>query len=167
MYTSGSTGAPKGVVVPHANVTRLFAATESWFHFGPDDVWTLFHSPSFDFSVWEIWGPLLHGGRLVVVSHETSRSPGNSGDCWPPKPSPCSIRRRRVPAAGRSGRRLPGRSRVTARRLRWRDPRSADAQRVVRTPRRPETAAGGTCTASPRRTVHVTYRPSTRPRTAV
>ncbi|MFI9523391.1 amino acid adenylation domain-containing protein, partial [Streptomyces narbonensis] len=75
IYTSGSTGTPKGVVVPHANVTRLFAATESSFHFGPDDVWTLFHSPSFDFSVWEIWGPLLHGGRLVVVSHQTSRSP--------------------------------------------------------------------------------------------
>nr|WP_176742718.1 non-ribosomal peptide synthetase [Streptomyces agglomeratus] len=75
IYTSGSTGTPKGVVVPHANVTRLFAATESCFHFGPDDVWTLFHSPSFDFSVWEIWGPLLHGGRLVVVSRQTSRSP--------------------------------------------------------------------------------------------
>ncbi|GAB3898062.1 non-ribosomal peptide synthetase [Kibdelosporangium lantanae] len=75
IYTSGSTGAPKGVQVTHANVTRLFAATEPWFHFGPDDVWTLFHSPSFDFSVWEIWGPLLHGGRLVLVSHETSRSP--------------------------------------------------------------------------------------------
>jgi amino acid adenylation domain-containing protein len=74
IYTSGSTGTPKGVVVPHANVTRLFAATESRFHFGPDDVWTLFHSPSFDFSVWEIWGPLLHGGRLVVVPHEISRS---------------------------------------------------------------------------------------------
>ncbi|MEU8502456.1 amino acid adenylation domain-containing protein, partial [Streptomyces lavendulae] len=75
IYTSGSTGAPKGVVVPHANVTRLFAATESLFHFGPDDVWTMFHSPSFDFSVWEIWGPLLHGGRLVIVPRHTSRSP--------------------------------------------------------------------------------------------
>ncbi|MFB9251457.1 non-ribosomal peptide synthetase [Sphaerisporangium melleum] len=75
IYTSGSTGRPKGVVIPHANVTRLFSATEAWFGFGPDDVWTLFHSAAFDFSVWELWGALLHGGRLVVVSYETSRSP--------------------------------------------------------------------------------------------
>ncbi|WP_405810299.1 amino acid adenylation domain-containing protein [Streptomyces sp. NBC_00210] len=75
IYTSGSTGRPKGVVIPHANVARLFAATDHWFRFGPDDVWTLFHSYAFDFSVWELWGPLLHGGRLVVVDHEVSRSP--------------------------------------------------------------------------------------------
>lgn len=75
IYTSGSTGAPKGVVVTHANVTRLFHVTETMFDFGPDDVWTLFHSVAFDFSVWEIWGALLHGGRLVVVPHEKSRSP--------------------------------------------------------------------------------------------
>ncbi|HEX7238741.1 MAG TPA: amino acid adenylation domain-containing protein, partial [Longimicrobiaceae bacterium] len=76
IYTSGSTGTPKGVVVTHANVARLFRATDSWFGFGADDVWTLFHSYAFDFSVWEIWGALLHGGRLVVVPFETSRSPG-------------------------------------------------------------------------------------------
>ncbi|MFD7257553.1 amino acid adenylation domain-containing protein [Streptomyces sp. NPDC059874] len=75
IYTSGSTGRPKGVVVPHRNVVRLFGATDHWFHFGPDDVWTLFHSYAFDFSVWELWGPLLHGGRLVVVPHAVSRSP--------------------------------------------------------------------------------------------
>ncbi|MFI1769963.1 amino acid adenylation domain-containing protein, partial [Streptomyces sp. NPDC020800] len=75
IYTSGSTGRPKGVVVPHHNVVRLFGATDHWFHFGPDDVWTLFHSYAFDFSVWELWGPLLHGGRLVVVPHGVSRSP--------------------------------------------------------------------------------------------
>ncbi|MEU1520533.1 condensation domain-containing protein, partial [Streptomyces sp. NPDC005811] len=63
IYTSGSTGRPKGVVVPHANVVRLFGATRGWFGFGPGDVWTLFHSYAFDFSVWELWGPLLHGGR--------------------------------------------------------------------------------------------------------
>ncbi|MDS0140063.1 MULTISPECIES: non-ribosomal peptide synthase/polyketide synthase [unclassified Amycolatopsis] len=74
IYTSGSTGLPKGVVIPHRNVTRLFAATAR-FGFGRDDVWTLFHSYAFDFSVWEIWGPLLHGGRLVVVPHAVSRSP--------------------------------------------------------------------------------------------
>ncbi|MFD0278638.1 amino acid adenylation domain-containing protein, partial [Kitasatospora sp. NPDC127111] len=76
IYTSGSTGVPKGVVNTHRNVVRLFDATRGWFGFGPDDVWTLFHSYAFDFSVWELWGPLLHGGRLVVVPHETSRTPG-------------------------------------------------------------------------------------------
>ena len=75
IYTSGSTGRPKGVVVTHASVLRLFDATEPWFGFGPDDVWTLFHSYAFDFSVWEIWGALLHGGRLVVVPFGTSRDP--------------------------------------------------------------------------------------------
>ncbi|HEV3458078.1 MAG TPA: amino acid adenylation domain-containing protein [Thermoanaerobaculia bacterium] len=75
IYTSGSTGRPKGVEVTHANVVRLFAATEPWFGFGPGDVWTLFHSPAFDFSVWEIWGALLYGGRLVVVPYAVSRAP--------------------------------------------------------------------------------------------
>ncbi|MFJ9850401.1 non-ribosomal peptide synthase/polyketide synthase [Streptomyces sp. NPDC101150] len=75
IYTSGSTGRPKGVVIPHQNVVRLFDTTRQRFTFGTDDVWTLFHSYAFDFSVWELWGALLHGGRLVVVSHETSRSP--------------------------------------------------------------------------------------------
>jgi amino acid adenylation domain-containing protein len=75
IYTSGSTGRPKGVVVTHANAARLFSATWSSFGFGGDDVWTLFHSVAFDFSVWEIWGALLYGGTLVVVPHEVSRSP--------------------------------------------------------------------------------------------
>ncbi|WP_274506055.1 amino acid adenylation domain-containing protein [Streptomyces murinus] len=75
IYTSGSTGRPKGTLVPHRNITRLFSATRHWFGFGPEDVWTLFHSIAFDFSVWELWGALLHGGRLVVVPYETSRSP--------------------------------------------------------------------------------------------
>ncbi|GLW93516.1 non-ribosomal peptide synthetase [Actinokineospora globicatena] len=75
IYTSGSTGTPKGVLVPHRNVDRLLTATDHWFGFGPDDVWTLFHSYAFDFSVWELWGPLLRGGTLVVVDHATSRSP--------------------------------------------------------------------------------------------
>lgn len=75
IFTSGSTGKPKGVLVTHGNVTRLFDATESWFNFGPEDVWTLFHSHAFDFSVWEIWGALFYGGRLVVVPYEVSRSP--------------------------------------------------------------------------------------------
>ena len=75
IYTSGSTGEPKGVVVTQGNVTRLFAATERWFHFGVEDVWTLFHSYAFDFSVWEMWGALLYGGRLVVVPKAITRSP--------------------------------------------------------------------------------------------
>nr|WP_275424798.1 non-ribosomal peptide synthetase [Streptomyces sp. SID13726] len=75
IYTSGSTGRPKGVAVPHGNVVRLFDSTRHWFDFGPDDVWTLFHSYAFDFSVWELWGALLHGGTLVVVPHEVSRDP--------------------------------------------------------------------------------------------
>ncbi|MET9922570.1 amino acid adenylation domain-containing protein [Streptomyces sp. NPDC006435] len=75
IYTSGSTGRPKGVVVAHQNVIRLFEATEWWTGAGPDDVWSLFHSYAFDFSVWEIWGALLHGGKLVVVPFGVSRSP--------------------------------------------------------------------------------------------
>ncbi|HEX3128876.1 MAG TPA: non-ribosomal peptide synthase/polyketide synthase, partial [Thermoanaerobaculia bacterium] len=75
IYTSGSTGRPKGVMVTHANAVRLFTRTEEWFRFGPSDVWTLFHSYAFDFSVWEIWGALLYGGRLVVVPYWVSRSP--------------------------------------------------------------------------------------------
>ncbi len=75
IYTSGSTGRPKGVLVTHGNVLRLFAATDAWFRFGAGDVWTLFHSYAFDFSVWEIWGALLHGGRLVVVPRLVARSP--------------------------------------------------------------------------------------------
>ncbi len=75
IYTSGSTGKPKGVMVTHGNVARLLSATDEWFHFNELDVWTLFHSLAFDFSVWEIWGCLLHGGRLVIVPFTVSRSP--------------------------------------------------------------------------------------------
>ncbi|WP_281893155.1 non-ribosomal peptide synthetase [Phytohabitans aurantiacus] len=77
VYTSGSTGVPKGVAVSHHAVTRLFAATSEEFGFGPDDVWTLFHSCAFDVSVWEMWGALAHGGRLVVVPDETTRNPAD------------------------------------------------------------------------------------------
>lgn len=75
IYTSGSTGKPKGVMVTHRNICRLFAATHDSFAFNERDVWTLFHSYAFDFSVWEMWGALLHGGRLVIVPYWVSRSP--------------------------------------------------------------------------------------------
>ena len=75
IYTSGSTGKPKGVPVTHANVVRLFDATCDWYRFGTGDVWTFFHSAAFDFSVWEIWGALFYGGRVVVVPYLVSRSP--------------------------------------------------------------------------------------------
>ena len=75
IYTSGSTGKPKGALLPHHNVVRLFEATSGWFGFDQNDVWSLFHSYAFDFSVWEIFGALLYGGRLVIVPHAVSRSP--------------------------------------------------------------------------------------------
>ena len=75
IYTSGSTGKPKGVCVTHTNLLRLFDRTHPEFRFDEHDVWTMFHSFAFDFSVWEIWGPLLTGGKLILVPFETTRSP--------------------------------------------------------------------------------------------
>ncbi len=75
IYTSGSTGQPKGVQITHENVLRLFEASEMQFNVTSQDTWTLFHSYAFDFSVWEIWGALLYGGRLVVVPYHISRTP--------------------------------------------------------------------------------------------
>ncbi|MCG7597649.1 amino acid adenylation domain-containing protein, partial [Mycobacterium sp. PSTR-4-N] len=75
IYTSGSTGVPKGVAVSHRNVAALFAAAAERFDFTADDAWTMFHSAAFDFSVWEMWGALLHGGRLVLVSGADARDP--------------------------------------------------------------------------------------------
>ncbi|MDR2256838.1 MAG: amino acid adenylation domain-containing protein [Arthrobacter sp.] len=75
IFTSGSTGRPKGVQIPQANVPRLLRSTRHWFGFGPTDTWTLFHSYAFDFAVWELFGALLTGGRLVVVPPTLSRSP--------------------------------------------------------------------------------------------
>jgi len=75
IYTSGSTGQPKGVLVSHGNMARLFSAADTLFEFNADDVWCLFHSYAFDFSVWEMWGALAYGGRLVIVPYWISRSP--------------------------------------------------------------------------------------------
>ena len=74
IYTSGSTGEPKGVGIAHGNVSQLLAGTAAEFQFSAADVWTLFHSIAFDFSVWELWGALANGGRLVIVPYEVSRS---------------------------------------------------------------------------------------------
>lgn len=76
IYTSGSTGNPKGVMVEHRNITRLLDSTKNHFGFGCEDSWTLFHSFAFDFSVWELWGALGYGGKLVIVPYWISRSPG-------------------------------------------------------------------------------------------
>ncbi|WJV68744.1 amino acid adenylation domain-containing protein [Pectobacteriaceae bacterium CE70] len=75
IYTSGSTGKPKGVEITHGNVVRLFSATDKQFGFHHQDVWAQFHSFAFDFSVWEIWGALLFGGKLLLVTREQSRDP--------------------------------------------------------------------------------------------
>ena len=75
IYTSGTTGVPKGVAVTHHNVTQLFDGLEIGVELTPGQVWTQCHSYAFDFSVWEIWGALLHGGRLVVVPDAVARSP--------------------------------------------------------------------------------------------
>ncbi|PRW62839.1 non-ribosomal peptide synthetase [Actinopolyspora mortivallis] len=73
IHTSGSTGVPKGVDIPHSNVVRLFTHTRERMGITSSDVWTAFHSHAFDFSVWEMWGALAHGGRLVIVPHECTR----------------------------------------------------------------------------------------------
>ncbi|MBT0773484.1 non-ribosomal peptide synthetase [Kineosporia sp. J2-2] len=75
IYTSGSTGEPKAVTVEHASIARLLTTTRSLFGLDQHDVWTMFHSAAFDFSVWEIWGAWSTGARLVVVPYEVSRSP--------------------------------------------------------------------------------------------
>uniref|UniRef100_UPI0010C0DF70 non-ribosomal peptide synthetase n=1 Tax=Mycolicibacterium sp. CR10 TaxID=2562314 RepID=UPI0010C0DF70 len=75
IYTSGTTGVPKGVAVTHHNVTRLFDALDVGVEMSPTQVWTQCHSYAFDYSVWEIWGALLHGGRLVVVPAPVAGSP--------------------------------------------------------------------------------------------
>ncbi|MDT4998431.1 MAG: hypothetical protein QOK12_536, partial [Mycobacterium sp.] len=74
IYTSGTTGMPKGVAVTHRNVCQLFDSLDIGIDLAAEQVWTQFHSYAFDFSVWEIWGALLHGGRLVVVPDAVARS---------------------------------------------------------------------------------------------
>ncbi|MBK4996151.1 non-ribosomal peptide synthetase [Pseudomonas sp. S37] len=77
IYTSGSTGKPKGTLLPHHNVVRLFQATQDWFRFESKDVWSVFHSYAFDFSVWELFGALVHGAKAVIVAKDVARSPAD------------------------------------------------------------------------------------------
>ncbi|MEM9821238.1 MAG: amino acid adenylation domain-containing protein, partial [Bacteroidota bacterium] len=73
IYTSGSTGKPKGVLLEHRNLVRLFVNDQALYDFGERDVWTMFHSFCFDFSVWEMYGALLFGGQLIVVPKEVRK----------------------------------------------------------------------------------------------
>ncbi|WP_430110984.1 non-ribosomal peptide synthetase [Paenibacillus sp. B1-33] len=75
IYTSGTTGRPKGTLIEHKNVVRLLFNDKNLFNFGPSDTWTLFHSFCFDFSVWEMYGALLYGGKLVIVPPLTAKNP--------------------------------------------------------------------------------------------
>jgi len=80
IYTSGSTGMPKGCIVTHGNVVRLLKTDKPLFDFNATDVWTMFHSYCFDFSVWEMYGALLFGGKLVVVPANVARDPSAFAD---------------------------------------------------------------------------------------
>ncbi|MDJ0618872.1 MAG: amino acid adenylation domain-containing protein [Calothrix sp. MO_192.B10] len=75
IYTSGSTGKPKGALLEHGNVVRLLVNDKLQFTFTDSDVWTMFHYYGFDFSVWEMYGALLYGGKLIVVPQELTRDP--------------------------------------------------------------------------------------------
>ncbi|QNV59005.1 Linear gramicidin synthase subunit D [Paenibacillus polymyxa E681] len=77
IYTSGTTGRPKGTLIEHKNVVRLLFNDKNLFDFGPSDTWTLFHSFCFDFSVWEMYGALLYGGKLVIVPSLTAKNPAD------------------------------------------------------------------------------------------
>lgn len=75
IYTSGSTGIPKGTMLTHKNIVRLMKNDDFQFDFNENDIWTMFHSVAFDFSVWEMYGALLYGGKLIMVSENIARDP--------------------------------------------------------------------------------------------
>jgi amino acid adenylation domain-containing protein len=75
IYTSGTTGQPKGTLVEHRNITGLMKTGKSLFDYNKQDVWTMYHSYCFDFSVWEMYGALLHGGRLILIPLMITRDP--------------------------------------------------------------------------------------------
>ncbi|MCP4158079.1 MAG: amino acid adenylation domain-containing protein, partial [bacterium] len=73
IYTSGTTGKPKGTLIEHRNVVRLMTNDHFLFDFGSKDVWTMFHSYCFDFSVWEMYGALLYGGKVIIIDGITAK----------------------------------------------------------------------------------------------
>ncbi len=73
IYTSGSTGNPKGVMVKNKNITRLILSAREVFNFTNNDVWTMFHSYAFDYSVWELWGALLNGAKVIILPYKVTR----------------------------------------------------------------------------------------------
>jgi amino acid adenylation domain-containing protein len=75
IYTSGTTGRPKGMLIEHRSVIRLMFNDRFLFDFGSSDTWTMFHAYHFDFSVWEMYGALLYGGKLIVIPAMTARDP--------------------------------------------------------------------------------------------
>ena len=75
LFTSGSTGQPKGALINHRSVVRLLCGAGQWFDFGADDIWAVFHSFAFDVSVWELWGALLHGGKAIIIPSGVARAP--------------------------------------------------------------------------------------------
>ncbi|MCP5052505.1 MAG: amino acid adenylation domain-containing protein, partial [bacterium] len=76
IYTSGTTGKPKGMMIEHRNIVRLLFNDKFQFDFNAGDVWSLFHSFCFDFSVWEMYGALLYGGQLTVIPKMAAKDPG-------------------------------------------------------------------------------------------
>ena len=94
IYTSGTTGIPKGVAITHHNVTQLLGSVDHGLT-TPGQVWTQWHSYSFDVSGWEIFGALLHGGRLVVVPESVAAHRTTSMPCWSLNRSPCCAKPRR------------------------------------------------------------------------
>ncbi|HEX8432346.1 MAG TPA: amino acid adenylation domain-containing protein, partial [Longimicrobium sp.] len=78
MYTSGSTGEPKGVMVPHRAITRL-VLNNGYADFNAEDGVAFAANPAFDATTMEVWGPLLNGGRIVVISQDVLLDPARFG----------------------------------------------------------------------------------------
>ena len=143
IYTSGSTGKPKGVMVEHAEVVRLFEATQGEYRFDEKDVWCLFHSIAFDFSVWEQWGALRYGGRLVIVPRDVAESAlafHRSGlRTWRDGAESDAERVQGICSSARTERSAKP---SALRDLWWRSAGAIDPQRLVCEPARPGCAAG-------------------------